>query len=136
MGLIREPDGVDFIISGGPLTPKAATEISEWIRKDRAGKAKAQELLRKVESRVLALPLDDRAELVCTILSSLAEDDLNDFTRDAIVSAFSRFCETPQNQQSNGSAGSSAASRTNSSKRTRSSGQRNAKGRKNSPTKT
>jgi hypothetical protein len=32
MGLIKEPDGIDFIIQSPPLTDKERIEISEFIR--------------------------------------------------------------------------------------------------------
>jgi hypothetical protein len=32
MGLIKEPDGIDFIIQSPPLTDKGRIEISEFIR--------------------------------------------------------------------------------------------------------
>ncbi|MHC1776572.1 MAG: hypothetical protein AB9834_14300 [Lentimicrobium sp.] len=32
MGLVKEPDGVDFIIQSPPLTDKERKEISEFIR--------------------------------------------------------------------------------------------------------
>lgn len=32
MGLIKEPEGVDFIIQSPPLTDKERKEISEFIR--------------------------------------------------------------------------------------------------------
>ena len=32
MGLIKEPEGVDFIIESPPLTEKERIEISEFIR--------------------------------------------------------------------------------------------------------
>ena len=32
MGLIKEPEGVDFIIQSPPLTDKERLEISEFIR--------------------------------------------------------------------------------------------------------
>lgn len=32
MGIIKEPDGVDFIIQSPPLTDKERKEISEFIR--------------------------------------------------------------------------------------------------------
>jgi len=32
MGLIKEPEGVDFIIQSPPLTDKERNEISEFIR--------------------------------------------------------------------------------------------------------
>jgi hypothetical protein len=32
MGLIKEPEGVDFIIQSPPLTEKERIEISEFIR--------------------------------------------------------------------------------------------------------
>lgn len=36
MGYIKEPDGVDFIIQGKPLTDKQKKALSEFIRADKA----------------------------------------------------------------------------------------------------
>jgi hypothetical protein len=36
MGHIKEPEGVDFIIKGNPLTEKDKKMISEFIRTDKA----------------------------------------------------------------------------------------------------
>ncbi len=43
MGHIKEPDGVDFIIKGKPLTEKEKKAISEFIKadKERIAKKKA-----------------------------------------------------------------------------------------------
>ncbi len=38
MGLIKEPEGVDFIIESTPLTEKEKKEISDFIKKRRAEK--------------------------------------------------------------------------------------------------
>ena len=35
MGYIKEPDGVDFIIKGEPLTDKQKKDISKFIRADK-----------------------------------------------------------------------------------------------------
>ncbi len=35
MGHIKEPDGVDFIINGKPLTEKERKAISEFIKADK-----------------------------------------------------------------------------------------------------
>jgi len=35
MGYIKEPDGVDFVIQGKPLTEKEKKEISEFIKADK-----------------------------------------------------------------------------------------------------
>jgi hypothetical protein len=35
MGHIKEPDGVDFIINGKPLTDKEKKAISEFIKADK-----------------------------------------------------------------------------------------------------
>lgn len=35
MGYIKEPEGVDFIINGKPLTEKEKQAISEFIKKDK-----------------------------------------------------------------------------------------------------
>jgi hypothetical protein len=48
MGYIKEPDGVDFIISGKPLTDKEKKAISQFIKADKEKIAKQK--LRKVKS--------------------------------------------------------------------------------------
>jgi hypothetical protein len=40
MGHIKEPDGVDFIINGKPLTDKEKRAISEFIKADKQKMAK------------------------------------------------------------------------------------------------
>lgn len=35
MGYIKEPEGVDFVINGKPLTNKQKKEISEFIKADK-----------------------------------------------------------------------------------------------------
>ena len=40
MGHIKEPDGVDFVINGKPLTDKEKKAISEFIKADKAKIAK------------------------------------------------------------------------------------------------
>ena len=40
MGHIKEPDGVDFIIKGKPLTEKEKKAITEFIKADKARIAK------------------------------------------------------------------------------------------------
>ena len=42
MGHIKEPNGVDFIINGKPLTDKERKAISEFIKADKAAIAKQQ----------------------------------------------------------------------------------------------
>jgi len=42
MGHIKEPDGVDFIINGKPLTDKERKTISEFIKAYKVKKAKQQ----------------------------------------------------------------------------------------------
>jgi hypothetical protein len=36
MGYIREPDGIDFIISGKPLTNSEKQNVSNFIKADKA----------------------------------------------------------------------------------------------------
>ena len=48
MGYIKEPDGVDFIINGKPLSDKERKAISEFIRADKEKISKQK--LRKVKS--------------------------------------------------------------------------------------
>ena len=35
MGYIKEPEGVDFVVNGKPLTDKQKKEISEFIKADK-----------------------------------------------------------------------------------------------------
>ena len=35
MGYIKEPDGIDFVINGKPLTDKQRQAISEFIKADK-----------------------------------------------------------------------------------------------------
>lgn len=48
MGHIKEPDGVDFIIKGKPLTDKERKAISEFIKGDKEKIAKQK--LRKTKA--------------------------------------------------------------------------------------
>ena len=48
MGHIKEPEGVDFIINGKPLTDKEKRAISEFIKADKEKNAKQK--LRKSKS--------------------------------------------------------------------------------------
>ncbi|MFT4154822.1 hypothetical protein [Parafilimonas sp.] len=49
MGYIKEPDGVDFIIKGKPLTDKQKSAISEFIKADKERLAKLA--VRKTKAR-------------------------------------------------------------------------------------
>ena len=51
MGHIKEPDGVDFIIKGKPLTEKEKKAISEFIKADKEKIAKQIARRTKVLSR-------------------------------------------------------------------------------------
>ena len=75
MGIIREPEGIDFIINSGPLTAEDQAEISEWIRRSREGHAKAEAVRAKQEAKVLALPCAERTQLAHRLLSSLAAEE-------------------------------------------------------------
>ena len=48
MGHIKEPDGIDFIINGKPLTDKERKAISEFIKADKEKIARLK--LRKAKS--------------------------------------------------------------------------------------
>jgi len=48
MGHIKEPEGVDFIINGKPLTDKERKAISEFIKADK--EKIARQKLRKTKS--------------------------------------------------------------------------------------
>ncbi|AQG80506.1 hypothetical protein [Spirosoma montaniterrae] len=41
MGFIKEPEGVDFVIKGEPLTESQKQIISDFIKADKAQKASA-----------------------------------------------------------------------------------------------
>jgi hypothetical protein len=51
MGHIKEPDGVDFIIKGKPLTEKEKKAISEFIKADKAKIAKQKARRTSVTTR-------------------------------------------------------------------------------------
>jgi len=51
MGHIKEPDGVDFIIKGKPLTEKEKQAISEFIKADKAKIAKQKARRTNVTAR-------------------------------------------------------------------------------------
>lgn len=51
MGHIKEPDGVDFIIKGKPLTEKEKKAISEFIKADKAKIAKQKARKKRVTAR-------------------------------------------------------------------------------------
>ena len=51
MGHIKEPDGVDFIINGKPLTENEKKAISEFIKTDKEKLAKQKTRRTRVASR-------------------------------------------------------------------------------------
>ena len=51
MGHIKEPDGVDFIINGKPLTDKEKKAISEFIKADKEKIAKQKARRTSVATR-------------------------------------------------------------------------------------
>ena len=75
MGLIREPEGVDFIIAGGPLSAKDAKVISAWIKKHRAERDRVKAKAERLEAQLLALPTAERTQLVQRLVASLANGD-------------------------------------------------------------
>lgn len=91
MGLIREPAGVDFIIDGRPLTPAAAAEISDFLRKGREARAAARAAREKLEAKALTLPSSERTQLAYQLLSSLASEETDQPKRKWAAAAKSRF---------------------------------------------
>ena len=75
MGLIREPEGIDFIINSGPLTAEDRAEISEWIRRSREAHAKAEAARARLEAKALALSTAERTQLAHRLLTSLASEE-------------------------------------------------------------
>ncbi len=55
MGLIKEPKGIDFMISSDPLTDNARKEISEFIRnyKNASKNKKSKPVTIKKKAKVL-----------------------------------------------------------------------------------
>ncbi len=57
MGLIKEPEGIDFIIQSPPLTDKERIEISEFIRTRKLqNKLNATQTISKKKRNVLKMP--------------------------------------------------------------------------------
>ena len=57
MGLIKEPESVDFIIQSPPLTEKERIEISEFIRTRKLkNKLKSAKAISKKKRNVLKMP--------------------------------------------------------------------------------
>jgi len=59
MGLIKEPEGVDFIIQSPPLTDKERIEISEFIRTRKLqNKSKVSQTIsrKRVRHNLLKMP--------------------------------------------------------------------------------
>lgn len=48
MGFIKEPDGIDFVIQGKPLTEKEKKKITEFIKADK----QRLERLKKRKSKI------------------------------------------------------------------------------------
>ncbi|MEO6582724.1 MAG: hypothetical protein ABIO05_00275 [Ferruginibacter sp.] len=51
MGYIKEPDGIDFVINGKPLTKKQKQAISEFINADKERLAKSKNRRKKSTTR-------------------------------------------------------------------------------------
>ena len=49
--MIREPDGVDFVIHSEPLTPEGIAEIQDWIQKQREADTVAKPPLKAPQSK-------------------------------------------------------------------------------------
>ena len=57
MGLIKEPEGIDFVIQSPPLTDKERIEISEFIRTRKLqNKLKVAQAISKKKRNVLKMP--------------------------------------------------------------------------------
>ena len=108
MGIIREPDGVEFTVVPVKLSAKDRREISECIaqhrrqhddsqavreakeilrgyekrRKSNAREAKARATREKLEAKALALPSAERTHLAYQLLSSLATEETDQSQRE------------------------------------------------------
>lgn len=56
MGYIKEPEGIDFVIKGKPLTEKQKKAISEFIKADKERLAKLKERRTKGKSHQRGVP--------------------------------------------------------------------------------
>ena len=91
MGIIREPDGVDFVICSKPLTKRDAAMISAWIRKDRQQREKARATREKLEAKALTLPSEERSHLAYQLLSSLVAEGTDESQREWASAAKTDF---------------------------------------------
>ncbi len=117
MGIIREPDGVEFTVIPVKLTARDRREISEYIAEHRrqhddseivreakdilrryeqreqlkVREAKARAAREKLEAKALALPSEERTQLAYQLLSSLAAEEIDDTQREWASSAKARF---------------------------------------------
>lgn len=51
MGLVREPEGVDFIVNSRPLTKKEQEALSNFIKEDKAKRLKKLGSKKKLRKR-------------------------------------------------------------------------------------
>ena len=117
MGIIREPDGVEFTVIPVKLTARDRREISKYIADHRrkhddseivreakeilrryelreqlkAREAKARAAREKLEAKALALPSEERTQLAYQLLSSLAAEEIDDTQREWASAAKARF---------------------------------------------
>ena len=55
MGHIKEPEGIDFVINGKPLTEKEKKAISEYIKADKARVAEKNRRKKRLGKRKVSL---------------------------------------------------------------------------------
>ena len=100
MGRMPELDFIDYIESK-PLTPEDIAEISECIRKDRAGRVNVRTAREKLEAKALALPSSERTQLAYQLLSSLAaeEEEIDESQRQWASTAKAEFEQLHSSRQ-------------------------------------
>ncbi|MFM9960426.1 MAG: addiction module protein [Planctomycetaceae bacterium] len=117
MGIIREPDGVEFTVIPVKLTARDRREISKCIAEHRrqhddsedvrkaiellrryeqvkqlkARDAKARNARERMEAKALALPSEERTQLAYQLLSSLAAENIGEPQREWASAAKAGF---------------------------------------------
>ena len=125
MGIIREPDGVEFTVLPVKLTAKDRREISECLAEQRRRNGhseavrEATEILRRYEQRqqlmsrdvkaraarekretkALALPSSERTQLAYQLLSSLAAEEIDESQRQWASAAKAEFEQLHSSRQ-------------------------------------
>ena len=70
MDIVREPEGVDFIVSSGRWTPEESTEAAVWLEGYRQGRNAVLSSSEIVDAAMM-LPPQERIQLIQTLTESM-----------------------------------------------------------------